>query len=716
MTADQAIPWTTRGDLQSVEIDSGSAGKFSVKDPVKNEYYSFNPVEFFLLSKLRTPQSFSSLIEYSAVELGRRIGIREIQNYLKQLARDNLIVPNVFGDAVRLFEQRKKERRAHWQQQLLGLLSIRVGGFYPGELLKLLSPIGWLCFNPVSLILFGIAVLVTLAFVGLSVETLGPLVPSFGDLTTPGMLAAVLIAFCLSKVLHELGHALACQYVRHECSEMGLLLLVGLPCMYCDVSDMWTQRRRSKRLLVTLAGVWVELGIAVICFWLWYATVPGGLHNFCYSLMLITSVNTFLLNGNPLMRYDGYYAMSDLVGVPNLGSVAKKHFRDRLSRFFWFRESVVEHVPMKGLLLYEVCARAYRVFILVAICIGIWKFFDYYQLSSLGTNFVGMIIVLAIVPALLASVQSLKSFPQWMGNGWAAFRWLNALLVVAAVLAAGYLSCGVEFSHRVWGTVELQLAQPEHLFAPSNGRFIANVQDGQLVTANQLIATIESPELELQQLTLTSQLEETQLNLKLIRLKADAVSLAGEAEFWTVREATLSRQLDENATKRDALKIHASQAGRFVGFEYQTEFDDPNAMIQKTGLLFDSENQLIQINRGDPIGYVGNPQRMRGVLRVDQKDIELVEIGQDVKIAVPFESNSTLAKVVEITLEQDETTTQLPNQTADAKSKKVTYQVVVEMESASSLRVGSSHVAVVLCHKTNVVNFVGRWLRNSFWF
>jgi putative peptide zinc metalloprotease protein len=716
MTADQAIPWTTRIDLQAVEIDCRKAFRFSVKDPVKNEYYYFSQVEYFLLTKLRTRQTFSSLIEFSAKEHGRRIGVRDIQKYLKQLARDNLIVPNVFGDAERLFGQQKSERRALWQQQLVGLLSIRMGGFYPGAFLKLLAPLGWLCFSPISLTLFGIAVLVTLVFAGLSVESLGPLVPSLAELTTPRMLAAVLIAFCLSKILHELGHALACQYAGRECSEMGLLLLVGLPCVYCDVSDMWTERRLGKRLLVTLAGVWVELGIALICFWVWYTTVPGGLHTFCYSLMLITSVNTFLLNGNPLMRYDGYYAMSDLVGIPNLGTVAKQHFRERLSRFFWIRESVIDRTPMRGLLLYEVCAKAYRLFILCAIGAGVWKYFDYHQLTSLGTFLAGMILAAACVPMLLTSIQTLRTIPKRVAGDWREFRWFNALLAAATVLSVAFLVWGVEFSHRVWGTVELQLADAEQVFAPSDGKFIPNVRDGQRVMANHLIATIDNPELELEQLTLSTQLAETQLNLKLIRLKSDAVSLAGDTEFWTLREATLSLQLKENETKRDALKILAAKAGQFVGFDYPSEVVDPPVLVQKQGSLFDPENGSIQVNRGDPIGYVGNPERMRGILRVDQKDIELIEIGQEVRIAIPFESNSHSAKVVEIALEQDESNGQPSNQTSSSMPQQVTYQVLVDLEAISNLRVGSSHAAVVLCHKTNVFSFVGRWLRNSFWF
>jgi putative peptide zinc metalloprotease protein len=715
MRTAQAIPWISRADLQSVEFDSATAKYYSVKDPIRDEYYAFDPATFFILSKLKTPQTLQSLIQFCAAELGQRIGVSEIQNYIRRLANDNLIVPHVFGDGDRLMRQRHLEQRAWWLQQILALLSIRVWGTYPGELLRMLSPVGWLCFNPVSVALFIIGVITTLVFAGLSWETLGSLVPALSDLTDPGIVVAVLVGFCVAKIAHELSHALACQYQGREVSEMGLLLLVFLPCMYCDVSDMWTHRR-TNRLFVTLAGVWAELGIAVVCFWLWYLTVPGPLHTCCYSLMLITSINTFLLNGNPLMRYDGYYALSDLVGIPNLAAVARQQFRQRIGSFFWRREPEVRQPGLLDYLwLYEALSRCYRGLVLGLICLGIWKFFDAQELTSLGRVAVASVLMLAIIPMIGASVQSARAGLRRKNRGGGGLRWMNLVVLVGLGLVLIYLACGVEFSHRIWGIAQFQLADPQHVFAPLEGKFIARIKDGQHVSANELLATIENPELELEQTILSGQLAETRLNLDLNRLKTDAVSLAAETEFWSLREKTLLRRLDENRTKRNRLEIHAPCAGKFVATEFNPDSSDPNELTKYVGTLLDPENQDAEVDRGDPIGYVGNPAKRRGILNVDQKDIELIEIGQQVKVAVAFDSVPRLATVTEIALAKAESSTAIDAK-ANSDSKQVAYQVVIELENGPEVRVGSQYPALVLCRKTNLISFVGRWLRNSFWF
>ncbi len=720
MNSQQTIPWKTRADLQSVEHASAAAAGFTVKDPVKDEFYFFSQIEMFFLVHLRTPQSIGSLIEMGLVELGCKFGVREIQNYLKHLARDNLIVPQVFGDADRLFQQQKIEQRGRWQQRILGFLSIKVGGFHPVVVLNLLRPFGWLCFNSISLLLYGGVVLATAAFAILSIDTLWSQIPSMAELTTPGMVVSVLIGFYVAKILHELGHAIACQYTRHECSEMGLLLLVFLPCLYCDVSDMWSEPQRWKRVLVTMAGVWVELGIAVICFWIWYTTVPGPLHTFTYSLMLITSVNTLLINGNPLMRYDGYYALSDLVRIPNLGSISRQQLRDRLNRFFWAHESFVRQSRLSGaLVIYEICAMVYRVLILAAISIGAWKFFDYQQLRSIGNGVVGMVLFTAAVPLLLAVVHRVRTMRPWDGR-LSNLRWFNTLMFGGLMFAIGYLAWGAEFSHRVWGTVQIQLADPHNMFAPANGKFFAQAKDGQLVEAGDLIGSIENPELALEQLTLAGQLAETQLNLNLIRLTSDAVSLAGKTEFWKQRESTLTKQLEENRTKQTELEVRATRAGRIVAFNYDANSPEAQSLGQKVGSLLDAKNKNCQVNRGDPICYVGTPTRLRGLLSVDQKDIELIAIGQLVKIALPFEADTHEGTVVEISLDHDDTAANNSNQSSQPGSggdmNQVSYQIEIDLEAEAKLRVGSLHPAVILCRKTNVVGVVNRWVRNSFWF
>ena len=149
-------------------------------------------------------------------------------------------------------------------------------------------------------------------------------------LHNPDSLAAPLSRFTLDRVwgwavlylivksLHELGHALACKKWNAECHEIGVLLIAFMPCLYCDTSDSW-RLSRHRRAAIAGAGIYIEIGLAVIAGAVWLIVKPDSTMSlWAAGCMVLCSLSTVLVNGNPLLRYDGYYALSDLWGVPNL--------------------------------------------------------------------------------------------------------------------------------------------------------------------------------------------------------------------------------------------------------------------------------------------------------------------------------------------------------------------------------------------------------------
>src|SRR5207244_3763192 len=128
------------------------------------------------------------------------------------------------------------------------------------------------------------------------------------------------------KIIHEFGHGLSCKAFGGEVHEIGALLLCFSPCMYCNVSDAWTLPSKWKRIIISGAGIYVELIIAAIATFVWWNTPSHPfVNNMSLSLMVVCSVSTIVFNANPLMRYDGYYVLADLLEIPNL--------RDRCNRY-----------------------------------------------------------------------------------------------------------------------------------------------------------------------------------------------------------------------------------------------------------------------------------------------------------------------------------------------------------------------------------------------
>src|SRR6185436_18624209 len=127
----------------------------------------------------------------------------------------------------------------------------------------------------------------------------------------PGNLLILALVFPVIKLLHELGHACATRVWGGEVHEMGVMLLVLMPVPYVDASASTAFRETQRRALVGAAGMIVELFLASIAFFLWLQAEPGVFRAVLYNVMLIAGISTVIFNGNPLLRFDGYYILSD---------------------------------------------------------------------------------------------------------------------------------------------------------------------------------------------------------------------------------------------------------------------------------------------------------------------------------------------------------------------------------------------------------------------
>ena len=133
-------------------------------------------------------------------------------------------------------------------------------------------------------------------------------------------IALIWVTTILIKSIHELGHGLTCKHFGGEVHEVGVMLLVFTPYFFVNVSDSWVMPDRNKRILISAAGIYVELVLASLATLLWAVVQPGALQQELWNIMVIASVSTLIFNANPLMRFDGYYIMTDWIEVPNLST------------------------------------------------------------------------------------------------------------------------------------------------------------------------------------------------------------------------------------------------------------------------------------------------------------------------------------------------------------------------------------------------------------
>jgi hypothetical protein len=190
------------------------------------------------------------------------------------------------------------------------------------------------------------------------------------------------------KVCHEFGHGLACRRFGGECHEIGVMFLVFTPCLYCNVSDSWRMPNKWHRAVIGAAGMYVELILAIFATFIWWFAEPGIVRDICLQVMLIASVSTVLFNGNPLLRFDGYYILSDLLEIPNLHQRSAKALSSLLGRY-WMGlppspDPLLPQNRMWAFAAFTVLAFIYRIFIMVSIFMFLNSWLKPYGLEAVG--------------------------------------------------------------------------------------------------------------------------------------------------------------------------------------------------------------------------------------------------------------------------------------------------------------------------------------------
>ncbi len=196
------------------------------------------------------------------------------------------------------------------------------------------------------------------------------------------------MTLCVTKILHEFGHGLSCKHFGGECHEIGVMFLVLTPCLYCNVSDSWMLPNRWHRAAIGAAGMYVELVLASICTFIWWFTEPGPINYVCLNVMFISSVSTIMFNANPLLRYDGYYILSDILEIPNLRQKASTILNRKLGKWcLGLEEPEDPFLPQRKQWLfatYTVASAIYRWVVMFSILYFLNKVFEPYGLKVLG--------------------------------------------------------------------------------------------------------------------------------------------------------------------------------------------------------------------------------------------------------------------------------------------------------------------------------------------
>ncbi len=517
----------------------------------------------------------------------------EIVQVLGQLNAADLLLIDATPDVAELIDRRGLQRKRKLMGRFLNPMSLRFPLWDPDRFLTIAGT--WIRPMP-PLLLMALWLACVVPALLMAPAQWPELTRNFTEqLLSAGNLWVMAIAFPVLKLAHELAHGFAIKRGGGEVHEMGVMFLMFYPIPYVDASSAHAFPSKARRVWVGAAGMAAELAIAAIAFYVWMLVEPGLLRSVAYNVVVLGSITTVLFNANPLLRYDGYYILSDLVEIPNLGQRATQYWQYLATRYLFGIRSTqaawASPAERRWFFWYAPVAFVYRMLVTIGIA---WFIAQRYFVFGL------LLAVWSVATSLLLPIcKALKSlftdarFIARAGRVWLTLG--SAVVVVAALLFIVPMPYHTRAEGVVW------LPEKALLRAGADG-FVGRVQarSGDRITAGQAVVETSNPQLAAQIAEQEAKLDETQ-----VRLDAAWGSKPAEAgrlaEAVARETATLNRAQDEQAQ----LVARPQADGRLLIDRAQ---DLPGRFLRK----------------GDLIGYVVGPHAPIVRLVVTQADVDRV--------------------------------------------------------------------------------------------
>ena len=633
LTSSTSRPLTLRmrPDLSAKQQRYHGRSYWVVKEPVGLNYFRFHEEEFAILCMLDGRCSLDDVKERFEDEFTpQKITFQDLQQFVGMLHRSGLVISEAARQGGQLKRRRDKKKRREFVGKFTNVFALRFRGVDPERLLNWLHPyVSWF-FSPAAIILFLLVGLSALSLVLVQFDVFRSRLPTFHQFFGPHNWLYLGLTMGVVKILHEFGHGCSCKRFGGECHEIGVMLLVFTPCLYCNVSDSWMLPSKWKRAFIGAAGMYVEMVLASIATFIWWFSEPGMLNHLALSVMFICSVSTVMFNGNPLLRFDGYYILMDLLEIPNL----RQKSTEVLKRFMVQHCLGIEQ-PENPFLpqtrqfyfaLFTIASVIYRWVVVFSIMYFLNKVLEPYGLKIIGQ----LLAMLGLFGLVIQPLYQLGKFFYVPGRMHKVKRHrLVATLAVAGALVLAIIFVPLPF--HVDCTFDLVPRNAESVFAGTAGQLKeVFVDPGDTVESGTILARMDNVDLKLSVVQLRGEqtrLESRLNNLRHLRLQDGTV--AGQLKSLQESLAMVKEQLAEKEKELGRMEIIAPVSGVIFPPPHRPKRESKDGRLSPwSGAPFDAKNQGAILNESDQICQIGDPQLYEAVLVIDQNDIDLLSAYQ----------------------------------------------------------------------------------------
>lgn len=702
------IPLKKRADLVVAKIDYLGVGYQVIKDPVALKYHRLQLEQYRILELLDGKRSLETVRDDLKAEFPTlQITLGDIQQLITDLHKKGLVVSDRPGQGASVVRERKKTRKEKIKQTLMSLLSLRLPGWDPERTLHRMHPfVSWI-FHPVAVTICMMFVVSSWLVLGANLDEFHGRLPEFQSFFGWPNLIYLWATLGIAKIIHEFGHGLSCTHYGGECHEMGVMMLVFSPCLYCDVTDSWMLKNKWHRIIIGAAGMYIEVILSAVAIYVWWLTKPGLLHHLALNTFFVTTITTVIFNANPLMRFDGYYMMSDFLEIPNLRQKSEKLLKEAFSWYCLGIESRPDpFMPETGrgwFITYAIAAWCYRWVVLVSISMFLYTVLKPYDLQSLGVTML-VFSMSGILFSMFRSIYQIIATPRmepmsktkmavsgiiFAGLIWAAcstpIPWYHeapcvlepkGVVMVPSPVAGKivqpedyrtYYTSIADFEGRIRTTI-LPKADPSDtsklLIDPNELRLLEGMptpdeysripQNGETITENNVLVILETPE---------DYRRRDELFSRAAELSLRSVEIAQYEKQFYVKGATdaLAEALMLQKTIRELVKLNVQRVvrapadGRLVAArrvpEKPSSEIDPMKLSEWNGTPLDPENAGCRVEAGQELVSIAPSDKLQAVLYIDQGDRDDLKGVMEVEVKLDHLADITwVTKVTQVSL------------------------------------------------------------------
>jgi putative peptide zinc metalloprotease protein len=567
---------------------------YVLRDEATNRVHRFSTVAFSIIGALDGERTVETIWLEAAATLGERAPSQDdVIRLLAHLHQQDMLQTGLPPDARDLLERLNRQRRAIRAKTWKNPLAIGIPLFDPDRLLgSLQHALAWVP----GRLLAALWLAAVLPAAGLALIH-GDAIAADVATDLLALHNVVLLAgiYLVTKIVHELAHGIAAKSFGASVNEFGVMLLVLYPTPYVDVSSAQAIDDKWQRALVSGAGIAADLLLASLALYVWLAAEPGFVRAVALNTVLICGLSSLFVNGNPLMRFDGYFVMCDLFDKPNLAPRANRFLATLIERnVFDVRgpsSDAVSRAEARWYVVYAPVSYLYRMVLLAGI--GLFVATEYL--------FIGVLVVLwtlwqSVLFPIGKIVRHLIAHPR-LGE-----RRPVALGVTGAVIAGvGSFAALLPLPHHSMGEGVVWLPDEAEVRAAAPG-FVRTLlaQPGATVAVGDPLMALDDPLLATRLTIVDRRLDEATA-----RMNTERFTDLSRFELARRDHQALAEERALLAKRQDQLVIRARVAGMFEVPRHEG----------LAGRFF---------REGDLVGHVTAPPS--GLLRivVPQKDIDLV--------------------------------------------------------------------------------------------